>query len=57
MRPKEELEATSNPSVYRKRYRAVVSEETGKCSRCPWHSVENRRRAKRVAKPKKRNHR
>jgi hypothetical protein len=57
MKPKEELEGTTNSKVYRARHKEVVANETGKCDRCPWHSVENRRAPKRTAKPKKHDHR
>lgn len=43
MRPKDELDNTDNPSVYRRRYKQLQA----KCSYCPWHRKENAiRRAK-----------
>jgi len=56
-RPKEDMDATSNATVYRRRYKQVVCNKTGKCDFCPWHAIENRRRSKRTPKPKKNNHR
>ena len=31
----------SNSSVWKKAHKRRVSQETGKCDRCPWHKREN----------------
>lgn len=41
MRTKEELEITTNNSVYRKLYKRFVSRQIRKCDRCGWHRGEN----------------
>lgn len=33
---------TTNNSFYRKVYKRYISKKFGKCSRCGWHSGENR---------------
>lgn len=41
MRPKAELEATTNRRVYRCRYKEVIANKLGICTYCRWHAGEN----------------
>jgi hypothetical protein len=52
MKPKEEMESTSNRSVYKKTYKKVVTNKNKDCSICPWHESENADGQKRLSKPK-----
>ena len=40
MRPKEELDSTENPTVYRRLYKQLRAN----CAWCAWHKVENANR-------------
>jgi hypothetical protein len=46
------IDETNNSQEYKKLRRNKICNETGKCSFCPMHDGENRRRAKRKSKPK-----
>lgn len=50
-RKKEELDQTTNSTVYRRRYKQVITRMKGGCSFCPWHRWEN------AGRPAKRGHR
>jgi len=39
----DELKTTSNPAVYRKSFKRVVSKKNGLCSLCGYHVGENTR--------------
>ena len=42
----------TNSSVDRKQHKRIVGHETGKCTLCPWHDGENRRKRPRADKYK-----
>lgn len=50
-RKKKEMDETTNSTVYRRRYKQVITRIQGGCSFCPWHRWEN------VYKRAKRGHR
>lgn len=43
MRQTDELKKTTNNGAYKKLYKMIVCNKTGKCSYCPWHDKENGR--------------
>lgn len=45
---KQELKETTNSTVYRRRYKEVVTAKWHGCTHCKWHRIENsQRKAKR----------